>query len=237
VHHFIQKAIFLSDTVDFIVIANNRNLPIQNLTIPDYVKVYERENVGYDFGGWSFALSKTDLQAYTHFIFANSSIVGPFLKDTSIKWTDIFVRALYLYDVKIIGPTINAILHFKEQNYSMAHVQSYLFCIDRNILELLIKHEIFSVTNVAKTFFNAIFDKEVKMSMIVRSFGFNIGCFVPEYKGFDFTFQNKTKKLLYSDIMFPMYRNVHWNEYDLVFIKGNRVPNVVVTNCVPALNV
>ena len=29
--------------------------------------------------------------------------------------------------------------------------------------------------------------------------------------------------VLYGDIMFPQYRNIVQNEYDVIFVKGNRV--------------
>ena len=45
-------------------------------------------------------------------------------------------------------------------------------------------------------------------------------------KNIDFTFRNKKPKdyniSFFNDVMYPMYRNKIWNEYELVFIKGNR---------------
>jgi hypothetical protein len=54
----------------------------------------------------------------------------------------------------------------------------------------------------------------------------NIGSLLPHYKDVDFTFKNKRPEeynIAYlDDIMFKHVRNILWNEYQLVFIKGNR---------------
>ena len=42
------------------------------------LKGVKRNNIGYDFGGWSNALLTNDLyKNYDNFIFANSSVIGP----------------------------------------------------------------------------------------------------------------------------------------------------------------
>ena len=53
VEHFINNSIFYDENVDFIVISNNKN---NNFEVPPFVKKMFRDNVGYDFGGWSEAL-------------------------------------------------------------------------------------------------------------------------------------------------------------------------------------
>ena len=98
--------------------------------------------------------------------------------------------------------------------------------MDKNTLEYLIQCDIFSL-NYVNTFNDAIFKKEVLMSRKIIENGWNIGSLLPYYHGIDFCFKEKTPdsyniKFL-NDIMYNQYKNELWNEYDLVFIKGNRI--------------
>jgi hypothetical protein len=213
---FIRNAIFYDDNIDFVVISNDKNNVFE---VPSYVKTFHRENIGYDFGGWSEVLLKNNLyENYDTFIFCNSSIIGPFI---TAKWTDIYLNELK--HVKLTGSTINTI----SEPMTKAHVQSYIFAMDKNTLEYLIKCEIFSNTNIAKTFEEAIWNKEVLMSRKVIENGWNIGSLLLQYNGVDFTFRNKqpqdyTNVKFYGDIMYPHYEGKLWDRNQLVFIKGNR---------------
>ena len=68
----------------------------------------------------------------------------------------------------------------------------------------------------------AVWYKEVHMSRVIRANGGNIGSLLKYYQGVDFTFKVKPKVILLGDLMNNRCRNVLWNEYDLVFVKGNR---------------
>ena len=59
-------------------------------------RYFKRENLGYDFGAWSYGLYTDDLyKNYDTFIFVNSSVVGPFLPFYfDGKWSDIFLKGL-----------------------------------------------------------------------------------------------------------------------------------------------
>ena len=221
VKHFINNCIFNDKDVDFIIISNDKN---NSIDVPDNVKTLYRDNIGYDFGGWSDALLTNNLyENYDNFIFVNSSVIGPFVpsyyKD---KWTDIYINGLQ-NNIKLFGSTINTI----NEPLTCSHVQSYIFAMDKPTLKYLINCEIFSMTNYAATFHDAIFQKEVLMSRKIIENNWNIGSLLPYYKNVDFTFTDKTPNEynieFINDIMYPNYRNVLWNEYDLVFIKGNRV--------------
>jgi hypothetical protein len=183
------------------------------------VTVLYRNNVGYDFGGWSDALLQNNMyQKYTHFIFANSSIIGPFVKG---KWTDVFVNGLS-ETIKLFGCTINTM---KKPN-TKAHVQSYLFSMTLPTLVYLIETGIFSTTYV-KTFQAAIDEKEIKMSRLIVNHGWNIGCLLQCFKHVDFTNCKREThpNILYTvaDLMYSKYMNIHWTPKELIFIKGNRI--------------
>lgn len=83
------------------------------------------------------------------------------------------------------------------------------------------------MTNYAKTFIECVYQKEVLMSRKIIENNWNIGSLMKIYKNVDFTFTNKTPEdynfQFLGDVMFPNCRNNVWNEYELVFIKGNRV--------------
>ena len=169
VTNFIDKCIFFDINVDFIIISNNTEKI--NYNIPSYVNILYRDNIGYDFGGWSDALLQNNLyKNYDNFIFANSSIIGPFIPSyCKEKWTDIYVNMLK-DNVKLFGSTINSCGDI----INISHVQSYIFTMDKTTLEYLINCEIFS-TKYENTFNSLIINKEKLMSRKIIENGWNIG--------------------------------------------------------------
>jgi len=217
VEYFINHCIVKEDNIDFIIICNNKDTKVR---VPTYVKQLFRDNIGYDFGGWSDALLTNNLyDNYTHFIFVNSSVIGPYLPSTFTgKWTDVYLNGLQ-GNVKLFGSTINTC----NKPFTHSHVQSYIFSMDKNTLNYLIQCEIFSMTNYAKTFDDAIQSKEILMSRKVIENNWNIGSCMTYYKDVDFTFKSKqVLKPFLGDICNTHYYNTIWNEYEVVFIKGNR---------------
>jgi len=225
VKHFIEKCIFKDENVDFIIISNNKNNQFET---PDYVKTVFRNNIGYDFGGWSDALLTENLyKKYDNFIFVNSSVIGPFLPDDyKDKWTDIYINGLK-NNVKLFGSTINTC----KDPLNKSHVQSYIFSMNKTTLEYLINCNIFSITNYAKTFNDAIWNKEVLMSREIIKNNWNIGSLFSHYKDVDFTFTCKSPEEYYivflDDIMYPNFKGILWDVCDIVFIKGNRIDNLL----------
>ena len=220
VEQFINNCIFYDPNIDFVIISNNKS---NTFEVPSYVKKIFRDNIGFDFGGWSEALLVDDLYLnYDNFIFVNSSVIGPFIPTYYTgKWTDIYLSGLK-DNIKLFGSTINA-----SEIPGRSHVQSYIFAMNKTTLRYLIDVGIFSLTNYAKTFAEAIDYKEVLMSKKIIDNDWNIGSLMPYYKDVDFTF--KTKKIedynikYLNDIMFKQYRNKLWYDHQLVFIKGNRL--------------
>jgi len=226
VKNFIDKSVFKNDNVDFLFICNKKDI---NITIPEYVSIIKRDNIGYDFGGWSEGIfHNNNYKKYDYFIFVNSSVIGPFLRDKTERWTDIFITALN-DDIKLFGSTINCIDNPKTD----CHIQSYIFSMDKNTLQYLIDKELFSKTNVANTFDEAVIDKEIRMSRLIIENGWNIGCLMPIYKEVDFRFKDGLPKdvLFKKDIMYDnFYKEGVFNEFDNIFIKGNRGIEVSMEN-------
>jgi len=238
VDYFIKNAIFKEENIDFVVICNDT---ILEFDVPNYVGILRRKNHGHDFGGWSHALFHHDIyKTYDKFIFANSSIVGPYLPPGfKGRWTDIYVNGL-TDTVKLFGSTINCQFFLRQDipielhPIVFSHLQSYIFSMDRETLEYLIKCDIFSITNHSDIFLKTIENKEVGMSRKIIENGWNIGCLMKCYRDVDFRFIYK-KPIDYNitflgDIMFPEYVDKTFSPEELVFIKGNRCPNVEYPN-------
>ena len=58
VKHFVEKCIFKDENIDFILISNSKD---NNFEAPEYVKTLFRDNIGRDFGGWSYGLLTDNL--------------------------------------------------------------------------------------------------------------------------------------------------------------------------------
>ena len=224
---FIKKCIFNDDNVDFIIISNtknqNNNNTLNAISRRKNVKVLFRDNVGYDFGGWSEALLKDNLyENYENYIFVNSSVVGPFLKpDFKGRWTDIYINGLK-DNVKLFGSTINTV----SNPLTLSHVQSYIFSMDKPTLKYLIDCSIFSTIRYATSQIDAINNQEILMSRKIIENNWNIGSLMKYYENVDFTFRDKHPNdyniRFLDDVMYPKDRNRIWNEQEITFIKGNR---------------
>jgi len=228
VQYFLDNCIFQDENVDFIIISNDKT---NKFKVPNYVKTFFRDNIGYDFGGWSEALLTNDLYLnYDNFIFANSSIIGPFLEDSfQGKWTDIYLNGL-CDNIKLFGSTINTI----NNPLHKSHIQSYIFSMNKETLKYLIQCQIFSSTNYASTFNEAIWNKEVLMSRKIIENGWNIGSLFKYYHGIDFTFKTKQPNeyniTFLDDIMYSEHIGRVWKPTEIIFIKGNRIPGVYPKN-------
>lgn len=213
VRFFIRNAVFKSPSIHFTIICNNLDEDISGLGIPEWVRVIRRPNVGFDFGGWGSVLRDGSYANYDRFVFVNSSVIGPFLPPymSLERWPLIFTEGLS-DRIKLFGASINHCRNREEK----AHVQSYIFAVNRETLEFLGANNIFD--EGAETMTEAV-GRELRMSRLVLETGGDIDCLMriyrnggwrrPEYRGLD-------------DVMYPVHYNTLWNEYDLVFPKGNR---------------
>jgi hypothetical protein len=76
VDNFFKHSIFYDKNIDFLLICNDKSVNIDDKITHYNVSVFYRDNLGYDFGGWSDGLLTNNLyKNYTHFIFVNSSVI------------------------------------------------------------------------------------------------------------------------------------------------------------------
>lgn len=226
VKYFFKFAIFESNNVDFLIICNDKNIQFEQ-DLPKFNNVFslKRDNIGFDFGAWSDGILTNNLyKNYTHFIFCNSSIVGPFLpQNFQGKWIDVYLNGLNENNCKLFGSTINTI----KIPHVFSHVQSYIFSLNLETLEYLIEEEIFRIGKYAVSLRDAIISKEILMSAKVLDKGWNIGCLLKIYKNVDFTLKSQNENFnnifTHDDLMFEKYMGTIWNADELIFIKGNRI--------------
>jgi len=222
---FIEKAIFKDEYVDFLVVYNHPSEKIP-YKLPKYVKKLYRKNLGFDFGAWSYGLEHDkNYEKYDYFIFANASVEGPHVPSNSFfkKWTDYYVNGIK-ENIHLFGSTINcADLSNKINPSTMAHVQSYVFCLNRKAVKYLRECKIFDVENYIKDKNDTIIYKEIEMSRKIIENGWNIGCLHKYYRGTNFIDLSKNTIQYLGDVMTMNNRNVFWTPEDLIFIKGNRM--------------
>ncbi len=225
---FLNNALFHADSIDFIIICNNLDFDLKSKFTNTYknVKIIVRDNIGFDFGGWSHAILMNELyKEYDYFIFANSSIIGPYMDlNPDKKWTDIFINNID-NEVRLFGCTINTL----KDPFNKSHIQSYLFSMNQETLKYLIDCEIFSLTNMSQTLCDAVWNKEVKMSRKIIEKGWNIGCTCEKLNGVDFTFKNISVNHVgfdfHSDISrYEFYLGEYWTPNEVIFMKGNKWP-------------
>jgi len=222
---FIEKAIFKDEYVDFLVVYNHPSEKIP-YKLPKYVKKLYRKNQGFDFGAWSYGLEHDkNYEKYDYFIFANASVEGPYVLANSFfkKWTDYYVNGIK-ENIHLFGSTINcADLSTHIHPSTIAHVQSYIFCLDRKAVKYLRDCKIFDTENFTKDKIDTIIYKEIEMSRKIIEKGWNIGCLHKYYKGTNFIDLSKNTIQYLGDVMTVSNRNVFWTPEELIFVKGNRM--------------
>ena len=227
VQRFIRRCVFQSPKVKFLFVANNQSLDRNEVGVPPYCDFLNRPNTGYDFGAWSYGLLHEQYYLrFTHFILANSSIVGPF-GCAREEWPGRLLTKLS-DEVKLVGPTINCIGDYERR----ATVQSYLFAVDRSTLEFLIDSKIFDLRTKAETFGEAISCYEIRMSRLIINNGWNIGCLHKMYDGIDFRKKGqRDARLFLKDQMHPL-QCWRWTREEVMFVKGNRFGPYVADNSI-----
>lgn len=179
VQYFLTNGLFSSPLVDFVIIVNTRDLVLPIPSIPN-VTVMHRDNVGYDFGAWADALYNKDrYKRYSHFVFVNSSVMGPFLvRPHLVKWPTLFTSKLS-DDVRLVGTTVN---FYGYCDIDCLHVQSMVFAVARDTLEYLMKEGIFKQGHYESDFIKLITDYECRMSQLIIAKGWGIACMMDIHK-------------------------------------------------------
>jgi hypothetical protein len=229
---FLENGIL--DDVDYYIIINDKN----SLTIPkkNNIYIYYRENKGYDFGAYSYALKKID-KIYDYYFFINTSVRGPHLFNKKDKWTNYFLR-LFHKNVKVVGTTINIFPYNIYTEYNLdkiynkkepfVHVQSMFFCIDKEYLKYLQSINFFNEEelNKAPNINYVIATREIGLSQYALKNGWNINCLLPKYQNINYLdIKNDINpSSIHGDpYYFNSYFNNTINPYEVIFFKTNRL--------------
>lgn len=229
--YFLNNAIL--DNVDYYIIINGKS----SIFIPSKknIKIYYRENKGYDFGAYSYAIDRLN-KKYDYYFFLNTSVKGPYLKK-NIPWTTFFLN-LFQKDVKVVGTSINIysanslgekynLYDFYNKNPPYPHVQSMFFCIDYEYFEYLKNNNFFNEyeINNAPDMDYIIVKKEIGLSQNALEKGWNINCILSKYKNLDY--RKITKDINNSSFHGdPYYSKSYFgkdiDKYEVIFYKNNR---------------
>lgn len=185
-------------------------------------KVKYRNNIGLDFGAWHQALNEVNINEYTHFIFMNDTIRGPFKEKRWIK------KFLDLIDesTKLVGLSIccykGYMGHTLFHDY-MPHVQSMLLCTDKIGLNIIYP-KIINNSNLDRAATIAL--KEIGASKEILNANYNIRAIL---KKFQADYREKHNRQINANNGHggdPWYENSYFGETinfkDMIFVKSNR---------------
>ena len=184
---FVAECARQKDKSDYYIIINtNGPLPQLPPLVGIRAKYLLHENVCFDWGafGWAIRNGFVRVTKYTHFVFVNSSVRGPFVP-TYVResWTQLLLSALS-DDVKLVGPTISCEAAsskglLKRNN---PHVQSYTVGTDRIGLGVLLQSDVFECRDDIQ---ETIFYSELGVSKAILDAGYNIASLMTRYVGVD----------------------------------------------------
>ena len=211
---FLKHGVFESDFVDFIFVCNGNHA----LALPQYknVSMFNRPNIGHDFGGWSDAIFKFNLRdKYDYFILINSTVRGPLLPPWShiSDWTQIFTR-LIDFETKLAGTTIGIV-------NGVPILQSMVLCFDNIGLDVAIKENIFIPNPIQKSKFDVVMENELGFSKSIFKHGYKIRSIMSSYYKTNLSNVIKTKDHIIQHCSNNGYFGVNLHPYELVFIKDN----------------
>jgi hypothetical protein len=206
IYHFFEKdesyirnfAHFLlfgyrQDADFLIVIAGETSLDLPTRSNIQYLQTRNQNN---DFGGYCEALRHLGDHAvqYEYVYFVNSSVRGPFVPSfAEANWLDVFHKRM-TPDVGLVGTTINILpltdfaYRYKSKfggHEPFSHVQTMAYAMPAHTLRFLLDQNFYSADTVL-TKEDVIENYELRLSQLVKSNGWNIACFLPEYGGIDF---------------------------------------------------
>ena len=234
--YFLKNAIL--DDVDYYIIINGDcTVPIKKIK---NIKVFYRENKGYDFGAYSYGIKQLN-RDYDYYFFLNTSVCGPYLKNNNKKWTDYFLELFNDSTIKIVGTSINVFpsksvgidinrheldkIYNKEEPYT--HIQSMFFCINNEYFNYLKANNFFNeeeLNNVDNISY-VIANKEIGLSQLALKEGWNINSILSNYKNIDYRniYKDFNNTSFNGD---PYYEGAYFgtsiDKYDAIFYKNNR---------------
>lgn len=219
---------------DYIFVFNNPSLKLEFSIDRSNIKIITRENVGYDFAGWTHVLFSDDpdnkgkplYEKYEYFILINSTVRGPFLPSYYNQrdhgyWPELFISKLN-NDVKLVG----AIVAFY---HSKPFISSAFLVTDQIGLGVGIKNGIFDPKVIEKNKINVVLKKEMGLSNAIIEAGYNIRSMLSCYKDIDLK-NYKCPQVTVCHLNPKRYYGIDINPYEIIFMKSNRKIEPIVFN-------
>jgi hypothetical protein len=75
---------------------------------------------------------------------------------------------------------------------------------------------------------DACHNQEIQLSRDVLKGGWNIACFLSQYKNVDFRLPNPSVRLM-DDVMWPRHKDKLWTTNEVMFVKSNRFPFIITS--------
>lgn len=229
--YFLNNAIL--PNIDYYIIINGTC----SIDIPkkENIKVFFRENKGYDFGAYSYMITNhVSPNDYDYYIFLNATVIGPYMKkyDNYENWLDLFL-SLFKNDVAIVGTSICFTYSAEFKKYfpelkSTYYVQSQFFICKKEFMKELVLNSFFSdeeKLNNCSDLTEVVVTKEIKMSVLALKNGWNINCLLEKYQGLDYRTLDKDINPMsnYGD---PYWENKYFGKTiqkeDVCFYKNKR---------------
>jgi hypothetical protein len=177
--HFLRAGVTAHDArADYAIVVSGGALAVDapELHAP-HVTVLRRVDACAGSGAYSAALIGRNLSRYSHFIFVNSSVRGPFLplyaRRAGVHWTRAFT-ALIDETVKWAGASISCATH--------PHVQAAVVVTDAEGLGIVSRAGVFECRAAAPE----AAAWELGASRAILDAGFNLGSLMARYDGVDF---------------------------------------------------
>jgi len=228
--YFLDNGIL--NEMDYYIVINGES----TVEIPkkSNIFVFQRENIGFDFGAYSYIVNKHLKQKYNYYFFINSSVKGPYLKDKTVKWYTPFLR-LFNNETPLVGTSINIFTNETIDSLSLknlygekpyTHIQSMFFGMKYTFFKFLINSDFFNENEINKLNKNeVIVYKEFGLSQLAIRNNYNINCILSNYKNKDY--RKITKDFNESSFSGdPYFINGYFNStidpYEVIFFKNNR---------------
>jgi hypothetical protein len=227
--YFLNNAIL--DEIDYYLVINGDcTLPIPKR---NNIHIIFRENLGYDFGAYSHVIQNYINKEYDYYIFLNTSVRGPYLKDSNIKWYEPFLK-LFNNNVKIVGTTINIYNNdILFDNYNLkeiykhptpfTHIQSMFFVMDNEYFNYLKNINFFDenkINNINNIEILIIY-YEIGLSQHALQNNWNINCILNNYKNLDYI--NIKEDIYINPTFVSGFYSMDITPYDVIFFKNNRL--------------
>ena len=234
--YFLNNA--LLEHIDYVIIING----YCSVDIPQKpnIKILTRENKGFDFGAYSYAVNHLNDIKYNYYFFINTSVIGPFLtkyNNETSDWTLPFLN-LFKNNVKLVGTSINIyqknnipfskydLSNIYVKNNPFIHIQTMFFALDHEFFTHLKCINFFNENELNNKDFNYVIAyKEIGLSQIAFKNNWNINCILDKYKDIDYL-NLKHDINPYSKNGDPYYKNTYFGKSiekdDVIFYKLKR---------------